>query len=244
MPSRPLTPEQAADARRLKALFEQWRRGKGKQAEQRSYDEIAESIGYKQSAFSQRLNGTMALNAESAARFAKLIGKPVSAFSPHLAAQIEEQAEAINAAPRRAAAGPGKVLVRRIVGAHLSAGSGEVIYDFEEVADRSFDRAWMQERGLQSEHCVLWPTRGDSMYPTIEHGELVLVNLREREPLDRKVFVLITEDGLRLKRLIRRSDNTWEIRSDNEDKRLYPTEPYVEGAVAIMGRVRWHAGEM
>lgn len=137
-----------------------------------------------------------------------------------------------------------KVLIRRITGAHLAAGDGEIAYDFEAVADRSFDAEWMRSRGLKAENCMLWTSRGDSMYPTIESGELVLVHLREREPMHAKVFALITEDGLRLKRLMRKSDNTWEIRSDNEDKRLYPTEPFVAGEVAIMGRVRWHAGEM
>ncbi len=137
-----------------------------------------------------------------------------------------------------------KVALKRIVGAHLKAGNGEILYDFETAEDRSFDREWLRSRDLVPSNCLLWTTSGDSMYPTIEDGELVLVNLREREPMHAKVFALLTEDGLRLKRLMRRSDNTWEIRSDNEDKRLYPTEPMEPGQVAIMGRVRWHAGEM
>jgi len=140
---------------------------------------------------------------------------------------------------------PEKVFVSRIVGAKLSAGNGEVFYDYDQIdRSHSFRLDWMQHHGMKAENCKLWEASGESMWPTIENGELVLIHMRERDPIHAKVFALITEDGLRLKRLMRRSDGVWEIHSDNANKHLYPTETFVPGDVAIMGRVRWHAGEM
>lgn len=140
---------------------------------------------------------------------------------------------------------PSKVYVRRVVGLRISAGTGELIHDFEEIDNRrAFDREWMQEEGLESAHCKLIDVKGDSMSPTLEDGETILVNTRERQKISGKVYALIGEDGIRVKRLLQRADNQWEIHSDNQMKHLYPTEAFAEGKVAIWGRVRWHAGTM
>lgn len=140
---------------------------------------------------------------------------------------------------------PSKVYVRRVVGLRISAGTGEVIHDFEEVDNRrAFDREWMQQEGLDATHCKLIDVKGDSMSPTLEDGETILVNTRDRTKVHNKVYALIGEDGIRVKRLLQRADRTWEIHSDNPMKHLYPTEPFIEGKVAIWGRVRWHAGTL
>lgn len=138
-----------------------------------------------------------------------------------------------------------RVYVAKVDGARLSAGSGEVIYDFEELdASHSFQREWMKKKGLDPKRCKLWEVRGDSMYPTFPDGSTVLINLAQRDPVSGKVFALITDDGLRLKRLHKRADGVWEIRSDNTEKNLYPTEVMTPGAVAILGRLRWAAQEV
>lgn len=137
-----------------------------------------------------------------------------------------------------------KVFVRFIRGAQLSAGSGEVIWEFEEVENsHSFQRVWMQQRGLDPRRCMMWQVRGDSMWPEIPAGSVVLINAAEREPSNRGIFAIETDEGLRLKRLLRRVDGTWEIHSDNPDKNQYPSEPYVPNRVAIIGRMRWSAKE-
>lgn len=132
-----------------------------------------------------------------------------------------------------------QVYVDRISGAHLSAGSGTTIYDLEELpGSRAYDAEWMRSEGMRPQDCKVWQVGGESMAPTVPGGSFVLVHLRSREPRHDRIFALITEDGLRLKRLLRRSDGVWEIHSDNPNKMSYPTEPYVHGKVAILGQVR------
>lgn len=141
--------------------------------------------------------------------------------------------------------GVGKVYVSRISGVKIRAGTGEFIYDFEELDNsRAFDREWMRKEGLDPPHCKLIDVDGDSMSPTLENGETILINTRDRELRHNKIFALITDDGIRVKRVLRRADGQWEIHSDNTAKHLYPTEPFVEGKTAIWGRVRWHAGTL
>lgn len=138
-----------------------------------------------------------------------------------------------------------KVYVNKVEGAHLSAGNGEVIWDFDELdSSHSFQREWMKKKGLDPKRCKLWSVRGDSMYPSYPDGSTVLINLAQREPVSGKVFALVTDDGLRLKRLHKRADGVWEIRSDNPEKHLYPSEEMTLGAVAILGRLRWAAQEV
>lgn len=131
------------------------------------------------------------------------------------------------------------IYVDRIFGAHLRAGTGEIIYDMDEVPlSRAYDAEWMRAEGLKAEHCKVWPVKGDSMFPTIPSGAHVLLDMRSREPRHNRVFALVGEDGLRLKRLLRRADGAWEIHSDNPLKSEFPTENYVPGKVAIFGQVR------
>lgn len=131
------------------------------------------------------------------------------------------------------------VYVGRIVGAHLAAGTGEIIYDLDEVPlSRAYDAQWMREARLNPDHCKVWPVRGESMFPTVPHGSHVLIDMRSREPKHDRIFAIVGEDGLRLKRLLRRSDGVWEIHSDNQMKISFPTELYVPGKVAIFGQCR------
>lgn len=136
----------------------------------------------------------------------------------------------------------GLVYVKRVVGVHLSAGTGVPVYDWEEEdRTRSFDSDWMASEGLIAEHCRLYRVKGDSMYPTVFDGDDVMVNLRSREPINDTVFALIADDGPRLKRLRRTTSERWEIVSDNDDKLLYPDEPFLDGQTAVWGEVVWQA---
>jgi phage repressor protein C with HTH and peptisase S24 domain len=138
-----------------------------------------------------------------------------------------------------------RVYVSRVLGAKLSAGSGEAVFDFEEV-DRShvFQRDWMQRRHLRAERCKLYEVKGESMSPTIGDGDMVMINMADREVVSGRVYALVAEDGLRVKRLIKRADGVIEMRSDNPLQHIYPPEPILSGNVAIIGRVVWHAGEL
>lgn len=135
--------------------------------------------------------------------------------------------------------GSALVYVSRIVDAHLSAGSGELIYDFDEVPlSRAYDAEWMRSQGLKPDRCKVWPVRGDSMLPTIPAGSHVLIDTTSREPKHDRIFAIVTDDGLRLKRLLKESSSSWKIYSDNPMKTSYPTEDFVPGVTAIYGQCR------
>lgn len=140
--------------------------------------------------------------------------------------------------------GPELVYVNRIDGVHLSAGTGEIIWDSEEIYRvRAFELDWMQAEGYNPDRCKVFHVRGDSMEPAINSGDAVMVNMAQREPLNGEVFALVGEDGLRVKRLHKRGGGVY-MHSDNQViPGRYPDEPIV-GNYAILGQVVWKAGKV
>lgn len=86
MPALPLSPEQLADAARLKAIYMAKKRELGL-----TQESLASACGWEsQGSVSQYLNGKIPLNVEAAVKFAKALRVSVSDFSPRLAADLAE----------------------------------------------------------------------------------------------------------------------------------------------------------
>jgi transcriptional regulator with XRE-family HTH domain len=88
MPTRPTTPQQKEDARRLKALYERWVQRGADIGVRRTQEDVADALGTSQSTVTQTLTGKLALNAKRAAKFAKLFDCTVADFSADLAREI------------------------------------------------------------------------------------------------------------------------------------------------------------
>lgn len=97
MPALPLTPEQKADAARLKQLFLGWKSAQREKGEPSSQDHFSDQVGFGQSAVSQYLNGRIPLNPAAAAKFSKALGCQISDFSESIAAAASEIGEAVMA---------------------------------------------------------------------------------------------------------------------------------------------------
>lgn len=134
--------------------------------------------------------------------------------------------------------------VNRVRGPHLSAGTGEVVWDYEEVEQsHAFRRDWMQRRGLNPAKCKLYEVKGDSMSPTLSTGDTVMINMADREVASGELFALVAEDGLRVKRLHKRAGGIW-MHSDNPDQLRYPPELIEDHHAAVIGRVVWRGGAL
>lgn len=133
--------------------------------------------------------------------------------------------------------------IAKVTGAHLSAGAGEVLWEVDEIQkSHAFRSDYLREKGLRPDKCKVWTVRGDSMEPRYRDGGVVLIDMSDRTPVHSKVYALVGEDGLRIKQL-RRGVVGWEMHSYNPDQNKYPPEPIVGENYAIIGRVRWYAGD-
>lgn len=125
-----------------------------------------------------------------------------------------------------------------------SAGNGSVIHDESIVDHLAFKRTWVtQSLGLDPTHLALIDVRGDSMSPTIDSGDLILLDTRKGEAMSEGVYAINLNGSLLVKRIRLKLSGAIEVCSDNP---RYQTET-VTGKEAerlhVVGRVVWHGGK-
>ncbi len=103
----------------------------------------------------------------------------------------------------------------------------------------AFRRDWLSRITPTPEDqlCVV-DVDGDSMEPTLHHGDHVLADMRQREPKRDGIYVIFYDDHLMVKRLqYNPVERRVSIISDNAN---YPTIPGIApDAVQVLGRVVW-----
>jgi len=119
-----------------------------------------------------------------------------------------------------------------------SAGPGS-INDAEALAGKiGFDEKWLRKQGLEPSKLSLIRVDGDSMAPTLNHGDDIMVdNKAAQASLREGIHVIRLDDVLMVKRLAKGPAGRISVLSDNP---AYPDWPDVDGAsISIIGRVVW-----
>ena len=130
--------------------------------------------------------------------------------------------------------------------ARPSMGGGAIVEDEHSVGrDFHFRRSWIRDRLKAAPSMMrVMGVKGDSMTPTLQDGDVVLVDMNQRSPVPPGVFVLHDGMGLVAKRLeyVPMSEpSRVRIISDNQQ---YSTYECTSEEVNIVGRVRWYGREM
>jgi len=127
-----------------------------------------------------------------------------------------------------------------------SSGNGYLNDHVEITGGLAFKRDWLKRMSLNAEHLRVIYNQGDSNWPTLSDGEVLLVDVSRLEPSNGKMFAMYDpDDEVIIKRLIRDMSGGWVIRSDNQDKTRYPDMPISDEGmqeVEIIGRVVWRGG--
>jgi phage repressor protein C with HTH and peptisase S24 domain len=119
---------------------------------------------------------------------------------------------------------------------------GELLRSDQIVDYLAFKKEWIQSRlNLDPRNLLLIEAVGDSMTPTLEESDLLLVDLGEPRFRHDGIYVLRRDNELAVKRLQRRPDGTLNIISDNP---AYESSTVASDSVHIIGRVIWAAGRL
>lgn len=121
-----------------------------------------------------------------------------------------------------------------------SAGAG-AMNDRETLAGQiGFDEKWLRKQGLDPARLSLIRVEGESMSPTLNDGDDIMVDNRAATAALRDgVHVIRLDDMLMVKRIAVGPNGRLSVLSDNP---AYPGWPDVDGAsVTIIGRVVWAA---
>lgn len=127
---------------------------------------------------------------------------------------------------------------------HGSCGTGAMIGDVAVKGGLVFKRDWVKGVSKNADNLATIYAQGDSMSPTINDGQVLLVDTTEIIPKTSKIYLVCIDGQLYIKRLINMIDK-WVMRSDNPDKTSYPDIDLSYERMAqidIQGRVVWQGG--
>ncbi|MCU4481241.1 XRE family transcriptional regulator [Acinetobacter ursingii] len=102
----------------------------------------------------------------------------------------------------------------------ISAGHGSICSgNAEPVSRLAFRKDWLHKQGLHAKDLLIVCATGDSMIPTIQDKEKLLVNSADKELTDGFIYVIRNQDNYWVKRIQIQFDGSLLLISDNK---LYP----------------------
>jgi len=134
--------------------------------------------------------------------------------------------------------GPGMILVPKLaIGA--SAGAGASIDGEPVEGEVAFDPKWLRDLGADARALSIIRVEGDSMAPTLDDGDDILVDGGDTAARLRDgIYVLRMDDVLMVKRIARApGQGRISVISDNPHYRSWDDLPVT--AVLLVGRVVW-----
>lgn len=195
------------------------------------------------SMLSQHLSGHRPISLSAATAYAVGLGVRVEDFSPRLAKAIADASKTSDVTALRPAPESGAPSVRVPLLANAgSMGPGtEIQHDDVLVGHISLSEQWVARRLQPTSPAALRfiHAYGDSMSPTFEDGDVLLVDAGMRDPkaID-GVYVMAANDRVYIKRVRQRMDGVIEISSDNPTVK---TVDVLNGdhSIDVLGRVVW-----
>lgn len=102
----------------------------------------------------------------------------------------------------------------------ISAGHGSICAgDAQPVSRLAFRKDWLNKNGLHAKDLLIVYAMGDSMIPTIQDKEKLLVNAADKELTDGFIYVIRNQENYWVKRVQRQFDGSLLLISDNK---MYP----------------------
>jgi SOS-response transcriptional repressor LexA len=122
---------------------------------------------------------------------------------------------------------------------HGGAGPGLMADQLEVIQNIPFSRQLLRRSGVRPEDVHAIRTRGDSMTPTIQDGQILLIDRSVRRVRQDAVYALSIDDDIRIKRVQRSFDGSLTLKSDNPAYEPELLSPADAETLRIEGRVFW-----
>ena len=122
-----------------------------------------------------------------------------------------------------------------------SMGYGVTVYNENQTAIYNISKQLARDLGISEQYTKMIFARGNSMLPTIQGGDSLLVDMSKVEVYDGKIYCIRKEGQLYAKRLQRLSATQLKIISDNKDYEpiIIDFKKDIDTDFAILGEVRW-----
>ncbi|SCW56098.1 Peptidase S24-like [Sphingobium faniae] len=126
----------------------------------------------------------------------------------------------------------------------VSAGYGASAVEAGESPEHlGFPSGWLRRQFGDPQNLRVVQVKGDSMFPTLGDGDLVMIDLSRREPVD-GIFVLRLDEQLMVKRVLFPTARRILVTSDNRDYERWDRMIDLENGATrdgfkLIGRVVW-----
>ena len=127
----------------------------------------------------------------------------------------------------------------------FSAGSGVVEGEEPTLESIRLEETFVRDFLRRDPEALLWgKSSGLSMFPTIDDGEALIMDTRDRLLTHDKIYAIALDQNLLLKRINRKVNGRIQLISDNKDYPPEDIEKDTDLELRVIGRVIWHAGVM
>ena len=115
-----------------------------------------------------------------------------------------------------------------------AAGHGSVLSQENVTRMCSIDEALLTEHGLTPAQCAMLTVKGDSMEPTLQDGDTILIDRSQTTPDG--IFLIQMDDTLRVKRVQRAAGGAYILISDNTRYREELIPPTALNTINLLGK--------
>lgn len=207
-------------------------------AEAGTQTELAEQTGLARAFISQVMIGARELGDKAARQIERGLKLGHGALDlPRMQAASYAVRE-----PQAQYGAPAVVTVQHASGVRAFDKTRRIEWQFDESAARAVRRDWLSRRGLHADRCVYYEMRSDNMQPTINRGDLVLINTAGRTPASGEVYAVASGERLLIVRLRRHPGSVLWMHSDHPSQKKHSPEPFDREKSVIAGRVVWREG--
>lgn len=229
------TPEDLAVAARIAQLWEKYKRDNmttgGKAPTQNA---IIEATGLSQSAISQYLGGRLSFGYGAVLKFANFFGVSPREIHPNLDALPSSEPE------NDFSESVGVKAYAQAVG----LGSGPAAQEYAKINTLFFRRDSIRKKNLSPSNLSIMYGDGDSMEPTIKHGDAILFDLSDTSLKNKGIYVITDETPAgkeyQAKRYYSRGGGVFI--ADNQDGDHGWKDPRPASEFEVIGRVKWVGG--
>ena len=262
---RPLTSEEKEDAARLKRIWETYK-AHNPEATQ---EWLAEQCGWTQGAVQQYLQGRIPLNAIAAMKFAEALNVPLNQVNPRFSAlfsrvvpghYINPETGEINdqISPRLRleqtieSYQTSSAVVQEQDAQHkntvwLSKVSASASTPIKLVTCEymPYPEKWFTERKLNQERCIVLSMKGESMWPTINDEDDLIINRADCALTHEEIYAFLTSDSIRIRRVLRpMGSSAIKLRADNPAKEFYGGDETMGDNTQVIGKVVYRGGTL
>ena len=191
----------------------------------------------------QYLEGRRRLNLPAACKFARGLGVDLVTISSRLDRMVKDALDL--SAPRKLllhSAGPEFVQIPRVYLTVRDGHSGFKASPEPTVTYIAFHHDWLLQRNFSPGNLLAISCPDDGMSPTLMQGDLIVLNVAERDPVEGHAFALNYEGELLIRRL-HRDEGEWWLSCDNPDSRRFPRKRFIRKHCFIVARAVYRQSE-